>query len=84
MIQAPSPAPVLVLVKASLPFPGTQHLSILTAPVSAYTAPAREGSASSSQRLHGTQQSFGRIPLESLHKTCLIRENLHQMEKKNT
>lgn len=50
MIQAPSPAPVLVLVKASLPLPGTQHLGVLTTPVSVYTAPAREGSRSSSQR----------------------------------
>lgn len=32
--------------------------------------------------LHGTQQSFGRIPLEFLHKICLIGENLHQTEKK--
>lgn len=32
--------------------------------------------------LHGTQQSFRRIPLEFLHKICLIGENLHQMKKK--
>lgn len=82
MIQAPSPAPVLVLVKASLPLPRTQHLSILTTPVSVYTAPAREGSTSSSQSVSwNSTESFGRIPLEFLHKIWLIKENLHQMKK---
>lgn len=30
---------------------------------------------------YGTQQNFGKIPLEFVHKTCLVRENLHQMKK---
>lgn len=34
---------------------------------------------SSSQRVLWNPTEFGRTPLEFLHKTCLIRENLHQM-----
>lgn len=82
MIQAPSPAPVLVLVKASLPLPGTQHLGILTTPVSVYTAPAREGSISSSQRASWNSTEYWENSFRISSQNLLNRRKSSPNEKK--
>lgn len=83
--QAPSPVPVPTLVQAQ-PFLCLNSTASAPWQCSACVLwPHPDNTLSvcalaSSQRALWNPTEFGRTPLEFLHKTCLIRENLHQMK----